>query len=207
MKSMQAVQGTRAVSFEDVWAALADTDREIKAVTRQLQKQMRESDRQMRAILREAEKIYGMAIDGTFIPRLERQFSALGFTAERSSERVLFGNGDGIVYAEADVFLENRAGAVAVAIKPQRYIEDAFEYREDKTAASMGDIREQLERMENLRRYFDLHSDWRKLYGAVAAAAFPEGVLEYALGEGLYVIERAEDRVVVRKPAGGAKAW
>jgi hypothetical protein len=207
MKNTETMQGIRKLSFDDVWTAIMDTDREIKAVTRQLQKQMQESDRQMRMILRDSEKIYGMAIDGTFIPRLERQFSALGFMVERSSERVLFGNGDHIVYAEVDVFLENRADALAVAIKPQWYIDDALEYREGKTEATLEDIQAHLERMDNLRRYFDMHSDWRKLYGAVAAAAFPEAVLESARREGLYVIVRAEDRVVVRKPEGGARAW
>jgi hypothetical protein len=207
MKDMETVQGMRKVSFDEVWTALMDTDREIKAVTQQLQKQMRESDRQMRMILRDSEKIYGMAIDGTFIPRLERQFSALGFMVERSSERVLFGHGDHVIYAEVDVFLENRAGGLAVAIKPQWYIDDALEYREGKTEATFEDIQAHLERMDNLRRYFDMHNDWRKLYGAMAAAVWPEDVLDFALREGLYVIVRAEDRVVVRKPEGGARAW
>jgi hypothetical protein len=61
--------------------------------------------------------------------------------------------------------------------------------------------------MEKLRRYFDLTGDWRKLYGAVAAAVFPAEALGFALEQGFYVIEYAEERVKVRRPEGGAKAW
>lgn len=108
-----------------------------------------------------------------------------------------------MVYAEIDVLLENRVEAVAV--KPQWYIDDVLEYQEEKMEANIEDIREHLERMEQPRRYFDMHNDRRKLYGV--AAVFPEDVRGRALKEGLYVIEAAEDRVEVKIPEGGARVW
>jgi hypothetical protein len=61
--------------------------------------------------------------------------------------------------------------------------------------------------MGRLRRYFDLSNDGRELYGAVAAAAFAEDALGYALGQGFYAVEYAGERIAVREPDGGAKAW
>jgi hypothetical protein len=65
-----------------------------------------------------------------------------------------FIGGEHNIYAEIDVFLENGDAALAVEVK---------------TRANTADVREYVERMQKLRRYFDLHNDRRALYGAVAA--------------------------------------
>jgi hypothetical protein len=78
---------------------------------------------------------------------------------------------------------------------------------EVKTQANIGDIREHVERMEKLRRYFDLHHDTRKLYGAVAAAIIPGNVRDFALKQGFYVIEQSGDSVAITKPEGSPRAW
>jgi hypothetical protein len=90
------------------------------------------------------------------------------------------------------VFLENGDCSLAVEVKTQ---------------ANINDIREHVERMEKLRRYFDLHNDRRKLYGAVAAGIFPENVLDFALKQGFYVIEQSGENVNIKKPEGTAKVW
>jgi hypothetical protein len=61
--------------------------------------------------------------------------------------------------------------------------------------------------MEKLRRYFDLHHDTRKLYGAVAAAIIPGNVRDFALTQGFYVIEQSGDSVAITKPEGSPRAW
>jgi hypothetical protein len=57
------------------------------------------------------------------------------------------------------------------------------------------------------RRYFDLHRDQRKLYGAVAAAIIPENVLDFALKQGFYVIRQSGDNVSIVEPQDRPKAW
>jgi hypothetical protein len=61
--------------------------------------------------------------------------------------------------------------------------------------------------MEKLRRYFDLHDDRRRLYGAVAAAIIPGNVLDFALKQGFYVIQQSRDNVNILEPRGQPKAW
>jgi hypothetical protein len=203
---IQTMQRAQEINLGDVWEALMDADREILEVNRELKEKIEENDRQMQKFLRDLGRKFGAAIDDTFIPRLEQQCAVFGFAVERSSERVLFGN-EHLIYAEIDVFLENRTNALAAAVKPQWYIDDALEYRAEKTVATIYDIREHIARMGNLRRYFDMLGDRRRLFGAVAASVFPEDALGFALGEGLYVIEEVEDRIVVKGPEGGARAW
>jgi hypothetical protein len=54
--------------------------------------------------------------------------------------------------------------------------------------------------MEKLRRWADLHDDKRKLYGGIAGAIIPDNVRDYALKQGLYVIEQSGDTVNVIAP-------
>jgi hypothetical protein len=127
-----------------------------------------------------------------FIPNLVEKFNALGFVFEKSSPNVLIGCREHNIYAEIDVFLENGDSALAMEVKTQ---------------ASVDDVREHAERMQKLRRYFDLHKDSRRLYGAVAAAVIPGNVLDFALKEGFYVIKQSGDNVSIEEPQGAPKVW
>jgi hypothetical protein len=127
-----------------------------------------------------------------FIPNLKEKFNALGYEFGKASSNVLIGDKEHAIYAEIDVFLENGDCALAVEVKTQ---------------ANTGDIREHIERMEKLRRYFDLHKDQRKLYGAVAAAVIPGNVLDFALKQGFYIIRQMGDNVSIETPPGTPKAW
>jgi hypothetical protein len=108
---------------------------------------------------------FGTLIEHMFIPNLREKFNALGFVFEKSSPNVLIGSEEHQIYAEVDMLLENGDAALAVEVKTQ---------------ANIADVRDHVERMEKLRRYFDLHRDGRKLYGAVAAAIIPGNVREFA---------------------------
>jgi predicted AAA+ superfamily ATPase len=135
---------------------------------------------------------FGKIIEHMFIPNLKEKFNALGYVFGKASSNVLIGNREHNIYAEIDVFLENGDCALAVEVKTQ---------------ANINDIREHVERMEKLRRYFDLHNDRRKLYGAVAAAVIPENVFDFALKQGFYVIEQSGDSVSIKEPDGEPRAW
>jgi hypothetical protein len=127
-----------------------------------------------------------------FIPNLKEKFNALGYVFEKSSPNVLIGNKEHNIYLEIDVFLENGGCVLAVEVKTQ---------------ANIHDIREHIERMEKLRRYFDLHKDKRKLYGAVAAAVLPDNVHDYALKQGFYIIRQMGDNISIEEPLDKPKAW
>jgi hypothetical protein len=201
------------LTFEKVWAMfqetskqIKETDKKIQETDRQLKEQLKETDRQLKEQFRETDRLlrqnqkmmsdlgrkFGTVIEHMFIPNLREKFNKLGYYFEKSSPNVLIGNREHNIYAEIDVFLENGDCALAVEVKTQ---------------ANIGDIREHVERMEKLRRYFDLHHDERKLYGAVAAAIIPGNVRDFALKQGFYVIEQSGDSVSITKPDGSPRAW
>jgi hypothetical protein len=193
------------LTFEKVWTMFQETNKQMKETDRKIQEtaeQMRETDRKIQEtdrLLRQNQKMmsdlgrkFGTIIEHMFIPNLKEKFNALGYYFEKSSPNVLIGSKEHNIYAEIDVFLENGDCSLAVEVKTQ---------------ANINDIRDHVERMEKLRRYFDLHNDRRKLYGAVAAAIIPDNVLDFALKQGFYVIEQSGDNVSIKKPEGNPKAW
>jgi hypothetical protein len=67
------------------------------------------------------------------------------------------------------------------------------------------DVRNHIEKMEKLRRYFDLRGDRRKLYGALGADIIPDPVFDFTLKQGFYIITQPEG--TVEKPKGRPRAW
>jgi hypothetical protein len=79
---------------------------------------------------------------------------------------------------------------------------------EIKTQPHNNDILDHIERLEKLRQWADLHDDKRKIYGAMAGAIFPDNVRDYALKQGLYIIEQSGATVNVIAPeAVKVRAW
>jgi hypothetical protein len=213
--------GYEGLTFEKVWAALQENSRQLKEQReendrqmkerreendRWLKEQRQETDRQLKEQFQETERLmrqnqkmmsdlgrkFGTIIEHMFIPNLKGKFNALGYEFGKASSNVLIGNKEHNIYTEIDVFLENGDCALAVEIKTQ---------------ANILDIRDHIGRMKKLRRYFDLHNDKRKLYGAVAAAVIPENVRDYALKQGFYIIRQMGDNISIEEPRDKPKDW
>jgi hypothetical protein len=204
------------LTFEKVWAMFQASGKQQDETNRQMQetdKRMQETDRQIkenRDLIKETERLlqqqiqenrkmmgdlgrkFGAVIEHMFIPNLTEKFNALGFVFGKSSSNVLIGSREHNLYTEIDVFLENGEAALAVEVKTQ---------------ANIADVKEHVERMGKLRRYFDLHHDRRALYGAVAAAIIPENVQDFALKRGFYVIRQSGDNVNVVEPPDRPRSW
>jgi hypothetical protein len=176
--------GYEGLTFEKVWAMFQETDKKFRETDRQI--------RQNQKMMSDLGRKFGKIIEHMFIPNLKEKFNALDYEFGKASSNVFIENREHQIYTEIDVFLENGDCALAVEIKTQ---------------ANINDIREHVERMEKLRRYFNLHNDTRKLFGAVAAAVIPDNVRDYALGQGFYVIKQSGDNVSIEEPRGRPKAW
>jgi hypothetical protein len=128
------------------------------------------------------------------VPNINEKFNALGYEFGKVSTNVRIGTKEEGIIAEIDIFLENGDCAMAVEVKSSPTTEG---------------IKNHCKRMEQLRKYSDKHNDKRKLYGAMAGAIFSAPAKEYALKQGLYLIEQSGDTVKITEPSGGnkAKAW
>jgi hypothetical protein len=201
------------LTFEKVWAAIQETNKQMRETDRRLQETeriLREEREKTEQILREERqkseellhqnqkmigdlgKKFGTIIEHMFIPNLKEKFNALGYLFEKSSPNVLIGNKNNNIYVEIDVLLENGDAAMVVEVKTQ---------------ANIADVRDHVKRMGKMREYFDLHRDPRKLYGAVAAAILPENVEEFALKQGFYIIRQSGDMVNIVEPRERPRAW
>jgi len=78
---------------------------------------------------------------------------------------------------------------------------------EVKTTLRQSDIDEHLVRMEKIRKYADEHGDKRQFMGAMAATITDESTRNYALKQGLFVIEPSGDDVKVTKPPTEPRVW
>jgi hypothetical protein len=194
------------LTFEKVWAMFQESGKRMEERSRETDRKIQETERLMKEQSQETEKLirqnqkmmsdlgrkFGKIIEHMFIPNLEEKFNALGYEFGKAGPNVRIANKKHNIYAEIDVFLENGDCALAVEVKTQ---------------ANIDDVREHRERMEKLRRYFDLQGDGRKLFGALAAAVIPDNVRDFAFKQGFYVVRQSGDNVYIEEPETRAKAW
>jgi hypothetical protein len=204
----QTREPQRGLTFEDVWAAMMETDRKFKEMTEETDRKMREMAEETTRKMREAERIieetglqmaatdkrvgeltnrFGRMVEHMIVPNLLTQFKALGFTFEVASQNVKITDENNKVVAEIDVFLENGDKAMIVEIK---------------STPSEDDIADHIERIEKLRRRSDIRGDTRKYLGAIAGVVVSDSVKHRALGKGLYVIVPSGDTFAIIKPEG-----
>jgi hypothetical protein len=184
----------RGVTFEDVWAAIQETDRIVKETAqqqketeRQLKVMGAETDRRMKETDKRVGEItnrFGDIVEHMVIPNLVAKFQELGFTFTRAGNLKITDKEHNI-FMEIDALLENGDKAMVVEIK---------------TKPGNDDINDHLERMKKMRIHADLRKDKRTYLGAVAGVVFGEGAKTYALKNGFYVLEPSEETFTITEP-------
>ncbi|MDR0402553.1 MAG: hypothetical protein LBH35_03085 [Treponema sp.] len=200
----QTREPQRGLTFEDVWAAMMETDRKMQEMTekskreweeiRQLSKetaqQMKETDRKLKEtdrIVGDLGNRFGELAEHLVTPTMTEKFRALQYSFTKAGPDLVFFGRDGSFLAEVDVWLENGEYAMAVEVKSKPRQEH---------------VKHHLKRMEVLRAYLDERNDTRKLLGAVAGAIVPPEMRNYILKKGFYLIEQSGDTVKIEPPAG-----
>jgi hypothetical protein len=117
---------------------------------------------------------------------IQEKFNALGYHFGYTAQNpVIFEDGRPI--AEVDILMEDDECSIAVEVKSKPVIRD---------------ITDHIKRLKALRSYKDKHNDKRKIHGAIAGAIMVNGVRDFALKKGLYVIEQTGDTVQIITPEG-----
>jgi hypothetical protein len=177
----------KKVTWEDIEAGFKELH--------ELQKQTQKSQDEAWKAIRETQKnigglnnTLGSIVEHLLTPGLPQKFKKMGYSFNRIAT-YKFAEG---VYAQIDGMLENGEQAIAVEVK---------------TTLRQADIDDHLVRMEKIRKYADAHNDKRQFMGAVAATIADGSSREYALKNGLFVIEPSGDDVKVTKPEGEVRVW
>jgi N-acetylglutamate synthase/N-acetylornithine aminotransferase len=185
-------------SFEKVWAAIQETDRQMKETDRRMQetdrqmketdRRMQETDRQMKETDRRVGEIvnrFGEMVEYMVVPNLLTKFEELGFTFTKAHRDTEIKDREHNIFMEVDVFLENGDKVMIV---------------ETKTKPNNNDIDDHIRRMEKMRVLADIHGDKRGYRGAIAGIIISESVKVYALKKGFYVIEPSGDTFAITAP-------
>jgi hypothetical protein len=214
---MGAVQTANPPNFESVWAVLQEvaesqkeTDRIVKEVGKKQEElvesqketdrivkgnalQMKESKTNFDERLGNYINLFGDFTEYTMAPKLREKFMEFGLDfpkANRNSS--VKDNKTKKIILETDVILENGDKAMMVEIKTQLTVER---------------IKKHIERLEKMRKYSDSIGDKRTFLGAVAGVVVEDDAREYALNQGLYLIEPAGEDLTITPPNGKPKEW
>jgi len=188
-KELEKNQEKIQKSQDEAWAAIRETHDSIFGLNKsrdEAWKAIRETQKNIGGL----NNTLGSMVERMMTPDLPRKFKPLGFTFDKIS--IIKWTIEGCIYCEIDGLLENGTQVMAVEVKTTLEIED---------------INEHLERMEKIRKYADEHGDKREFLCAMAAMVVKPKPKEYALKQGLFVIEpRGEDFKVI-KPSIEPRVW
>jgi len=187
-------------SQDEAWKAIRETEKTIQEASLRTEKakdeawaaikETQQAVKETQQAVKETQKnigglnnTLGSMVERIMTPDLPRKFKPLGFTFDKITT---------IVYAEIDGLLENGTQAMAVEVKTTLEIED---------------INDHLKRMEKIQKYADEHGDKRDFLCSIAAMIVKPKPKEYALKQGLFVIEPSGEDVKVTKPEIEPRVW
>ena len=188
MTAEQAVEAVKGLTFEQIWAFLIQSQKEMqKSVDESLTRSEKSISDMTKTVSDVTKNLGGLGntlgrfTESMFSNELWQKFNEFGYTFSKQSEHVKLEK-DGKVLTEIDFFLEDGKYAMLVEIK---------------TDLTLSDVNEHIERIEKVREYMDARNDSRKLVGAVAGGIVPDSVLKYAQRKGLYVVQQTSDSIAI----------
>ena len=161
----------------------------------QLMASFRESREEMKIIREQIARLgdrLGQLVAAMVEGGIVRMFKELGYEFDVYNPRYRFGNKALDIYGEVDLFLEN--GDVALLV-------------EVKTNLSIDDIKEHQDRLEKFRLVADAKNDKRQFIAAVGGGVIQKNVRQFALKQGMFVVQQSGDNVEVIAPQGKPMVW
>jgi hypothetical protein len=122
---------------------------------------------------------WGEFVENLIKPAAARLFQEQGIDVHLTALRVTGQDEQGSI--EIDILVENTTEVVAIEVKSHLEVRDVKRF---------------LQTLERFKKAFPKHKN-DKLYGAVAGIKIDERVNEYAIQEGLFLIQPAGDSVVI----------
>jgi len=185
---MEAVQTTNPPSFESVWAILQEVAQSHKEYEQERKKDKAEFNERLGKYV----NLFGDFTEYMMAPKLREKFKDFGLFFPKTYRNVSVKDENNKTILETDAMLENGDKAMMVEIKTQLTVER---------------INKHIERLEKMRKHADLYGDKRTFLGAVAGVIVDKDAREYALNQGLYLIEPAGEELNITPPNGKPKEW
>ena len=131
-------------------------------------------------------------------PKICEKFKEFGLIFPRANPGVAINDRENQIFLEIDIILENGDKAMIIEVKAKLTTER---------------INKHIERIEKMRKYSDFHGDKRTFLGSVAGVVLNDEVRNYALDQGLYLIEpclsygQLGNSFNITPPNGNPKEW
>ena len=191
---------SQPISLDDIFALFRESEQERKEYQRLSQQtfeQYRQTAEQEMAKLRETVEQtnkqvaqtnkqvggltsrWGEFVENLIKPAAARLFQEKGIEVHLTALRVTGQDDKGSI--EIDILVENTTEVVAIEVKSHLEVRDVKKF---------------LQTLERFKKAFPKHKN-DKLYGAVAGIKIDERVNEYAIQEGLFLIQPAGDSVII----------
>jgi len=178
---MDTKQKINTPNFDTVWATLQE-----------IAERQKETDRILNKKIGALTNLFGDVTEHMLAPDLCDKFREFGFDFPRANPNVVIDDKTNNISLEIDIMLENGDKAMLVEVK---------------TKLTADRVVKHIERLEKMRRYADLRGDRRVFLGAVAGIVVTKETRDYALSQGLYLIEPAGDSFAIVPPVGNPKEW
>jgi len=187
--SQQQIRTSQAV--EETTQTVKETSRKVEETTRTVE----ETSRQIKELGKrfgDFTNSFGDVVEYMVSPNLQEKFHDLGYDFHEASTKHKVRDKKNDISFEIDVFLQNGDTAMLVEIKSN---------------LTIGDINKHIIRLEKMRKYSDLRGDKRHFLGAVAGIVVEDDEREYALNQGLFLIEPSGENFNITQPVGKPKEW
>jgi uncharacterized coiled-coil DUF342 family protein len=195
---MPAVQTAKTPTPDEIWAILervAKTQEETALQMKETDRRMKETDQRIDDYNKrfgEFTNRFGEVVEYMVAPNLCDKFEEFNYTFQRAVSNSRYKDHKNNISFQVDVMLEN--GDLAMLI-------------EVKTKLETADVKDHIERLEKMRKYADLHGDKRTFLGSVAGVVIDATAKEYALTEGLFIIEPSGESFNIIQPKTKPKEW
>ena len=185
---MEEVQIPNTATFETVWATLDRLAESQKETERILKEQGESVNNRIGSLT----NLFGDVTESMIAPKICEKFEDFGFNFPRANPNVRINDRVNNISFEVDMLLENGDRAMLVEVK---------------TKLTNERVNKNIEKLEKMRIYANLHGDKRIFLGAVAGIVATDEVKNYALNQGLYFIEYAGENFYITPPNNKPKEW
>jgi hypothetical protein len=190
MENTQIRQSQRGPTFEDVWAAIRENERDMEETRRIIRELSKETDQDMKAtrqILRELSKEIGGVSNRLgevaqcfFGSDLWRHFDGLDYEFQRLYPYLPLFNEKNESLGDIDITLLNGEYAMAIEVK---------------TRLKRKNVEYHVKRLEQIKKYPPDQYKGKKLLGGVATLMVDPEAKDLADELGIFVIEQSGDAV------------
>jgi hypothetical protein len=168
-------QRTSQQAFEQYRQTAEREMTKLRETVEQTSKQIAQTNKQVGGLTSR----WGECVENLIKPAAARLFQEKGIDVHLTALRVTGQDEKGSI--EIDILVENTTEVVAIEVKSHLEVRDVKRF---------------LQTLERFKKVFPKHKS-DKLYGAVAGIKIDERANEYAIQEGLFLIQPAGDSVII----------